>query len=57
MVDMQLSNDKLVDRAIKMLLATLNITNEEATQLIAKFGNVRTATEYFLANGGTKKNK
>ncbi|WP_139856425.1 N-acetylmuramic acid 6-phosphate etherase [Aequorivita sinensis] len=41
MVDMQLSNNKLVDRAIKMITAELNISNEEAENLLAKYKNVR----------------
>lgn len=41
MVDMQLSNNKLVDRAIKMITVELNISNEEAENLLAKYKNVR----------------
>ncbi|MBB6680069.1 N-acetylmuramic acid 6-phosphate etherase [Aequorivita sp. 609] len=41
MVDMQLSNNKLVDRAIKMVTTELNISNEEAENLLAKYKNVR----------------
>ena len=55
MVDMQLSNDKLVERAIKMLMDTVIISEEKATHLIKKFGNVRSAANYYLENGGTKK--
>ncbi|TXD51476.1 MULTISPECIES: N-acetylmuramic acid 6-phosphate etherase [unclassified Polaribacter] len=43
MVDMQLSNDKLVDRAEKMLVKELHIGQKEASELLLKFGNVRTA--------------
>lgn len=43
MVDMQLSNDKLVDRGTKMISDELNIDYSEATQLLAKYKNVRTA--------------
>ncbi|MFL1896453.1 N-acetylmuramic acid 6-phosphate etherase [Aquimarina sp. 2-A2] len=43
MVDMQLSNDKLVDRGIRMLMTELNIAREEATNLLNKYGNVRNA--------------
>jgi len=56
MVDMQLSNDKLVERAIQMLMETVIISREKATELITKFGNVRSAATYFIENGGTKKN-
>jgi N-acetylmuramic acid 6-phosphate etherase len=43
MVDMQLSNDKLVDRGEKMLVKELNIDQKEASELLQKFGNVRNA--------------
>ncbi len=43
MVDMQLSNNKLVDRGIKMLVAELNIDQETASALLEKHKNVRTA--------------
>lgn len=43
MVDMQLSNDKLVDRGIKMLVSELNIDYQTASNLLSKFGNVRDA--------------
>ena len=43
MVDMQLSNDKLVHRGINMLVNELNIDRETATQLLEKYKNVRTA--------------
>jgi N-acetylmuramic acid 6-phosphate etherase len=43
MVDMQLSNNKLVDRGIKMLMKELNISYEKATVLLNTHKNVRTA--------------
>lgn len=43
MVDMQLSNEKLVERGIQMLMDKLNITFEEAETLIKKHGSVRAA--------------
>lgn len=43
MVDMQLSNDKLVDRGIKMVMNELNIDYSSAESLIKKYGNVRDA--------------
>ncbi len=45
MVDMQLSNNKLVDRGAKMIMSTLNISQEEATQLLLKHNSVRNAIE------------
>ncbi|WP_179320256.1 N-acetylmuramic acid 6-phosphate etherase [Winogradskyella helgolandensis] len=41
MVDMQLSNDKLVHRAVKMIMDELNISETEATILLSKYKNVR----------------
>jgi len=43
MVDMKLSNDKLIDRAERMLMEELNIDNKQAKTLIEKHGNVRNA--------------
>ncbi|MBT8261151.1 MAG: N-acetylmuramic acid 6-phosphate etherase [Flavobacteriaceae bacterium] len=43
MVDMQLSNNKLVYRGTKMLMNELNISKEEADKLIDKHQNVRKA--------------
>jgi N-acetylmuramic acid 6-phosphate etherase len=45
MVDMQLSNNKLVSRGIRMIMDALNITAEEAEQLLKLHGNVRTAID------------
>ena len=43
MVDMQLSNDKLVDRGVKMILNEIDIPYNEAQTLLLKYGNVRKA--------------
>ena len=43
MVDMQLSNNKLVDRGVKMIMNELNISQEEAQELLNKYQNVRLA--------------
>ena len=48
MVDMQLSNDKLVDRAVKMVIDETGVSYEKATELLEKFGSVRNAVEGFL---------
>ena len=45
MVDMQLSNNKLINRGTKMLMDELHIGEEEADQLLKKFGSVRKAIE------------
>ncbi|MCH3883277.1 MULTISPECIES: N-acetylmuramic acid 6-phosphate etherase [Tenacibaculum] len=47
MVDMQLSNNKLVDRAEKMLITELNIDQETASVLLKKYGNVREALKNY----------
>lgn len=41
MIDMQLSNDKLVNRGIKMIMTELNISQEEAAFLLNKHKSVR----------------
>jgi N-acetylmuramic acid 6-phosphate etherase len=43
MVDMKLSNDKLVNRGIKMISSELNVSELEAHKLLLKFKNVRVA--------------
>ncbi|MEZ4722453.1 MAG: N-acetylmuramic acid 6-phosphate etherase [Flavobacteriales bacterium] len=45
MVDMQLSNDKLVDRGTKMVMAETGLSYEEANALLLKEGSVRKAVE------------
>ena len=49
MVDMQLSNNKLVDRGVKMVMAETGITEAYATKLLDQNGSVRKAVEAFLA--------
>ena len=48
MVDMQLSNDKLVDRGVKMIMSEINVTYEKASQLLTEFGSVRKAVDGFI---------
>jgi len=43
MVDMQLSNDKLVNRGVEMLVNELHIDQEKAIELLKKYKNVRAA--------------
>jgi N-acetylmuramic acid 6-phosphate etherase len=45
MVDMQLSNNKLVDRGTKILVHALDIPYKEANTLLLKHGSVRKALE------------
>ena len=47
MVDMQLSNDKLVNRGELMLVNELNIDQETASQLLRKYKNVREAIKQY----------
>lgn len=45
MIDMQLTNHKLVNRGVKMIMDELHVSEEEASNLLARFGNVRKAIE------------
>ena len=47
MVDMQLSNSKLVARGQKMLARELNINQNEAAILLEKYGNVRNSIKNY----------
>lgn len=46
MVDMQLSNDKLIDRGTKMIMSSLDVDYENAKILLLKYGSVRKAIEF-----------
>jgi N-acetylmuramic acid 6-phosphate etherase len=45
MVDMQLSNDKLVDRGVKMIMGEIPVTYEKAAELLQQYGSVRKALD------------
>jgi N-acetylmuramic acid 6-phosphate etherase len=47
MVDMQLSNHKLVDRGTNMVKERLDISYEEAKELLLKYGSVREAVQNY----------
>ena len=47
MVDMQLSNNKLVDRGTNMVMDTLGISYDEANKLLTTHGSVRMAIEAY----------
>ncbi|MEY4604282.1 MAG: N-acetylmuramic acid 6-phosphate etherase [Bacteroidota bacterium] len=47
MVDMQLSNNKLVDRGIRMIMDETGVTYTEADQLLKTHGSVRKSVEFF----------
>ncbi len=50
MVDMQLSNEKLVDRGTKMIVEATGVSYEQAKELLLTQGSVRNATEYYYKN-------
>lgn len=51
MVDMQLTNSKLVDRGTKMIMEEASINDyEEAKRLLLEHGSVRKAVDFFLKN-------
>lgn len=45
MVDMQLTNHKLVDRAVRMVVAETGLSESEASALLQKHGSVRRAVD------------
>lgn len=45
MVDMQLSNNKLIDRGTKMVMDGTGLSYKEANELLKKYGSVRKAIE------------
>lgn len=47
MVDMQLSNDKLVDRGARMLMKELNISHAKGIELLEQYGSVRQAIQNY----------
>jgi N-acetylmuramic acid 6-phosphate etherase len=47
MVDMQLSNSKLVDRGVKMIMGEISVSYDEAAELLEKYGSVRRAVNSF----------
>ncbi|MFV0566006.1 MAG: N-acetylmuramic acid 6-phosphate etherase [Flavobacteriaceae bacterium] len=51
MVDMQLSNNKLVNRGIKMIMDELNISEEAAKHLLSTYKNVRLAIKNYTKHG------
>ncbi|MAZ72642.1 MAG: N-acetylmuramic acid 6-phosphate etherase [Flavobacteriaceae bacterium] len=47
MVDMQLSNSKLLDRGTRMIMQELNIDQDKAAQLLEQYGSVRSAVNAY----------
>ena len=50
MVNMQLSNIKLVDRGTRMVVEELGLPYEEAKELLLKYGSVKKACDAYRAN-------
>lgn len=48
MVNMQLSNDKLIDRGTRMVCSELGIEYDQAKELLLKYGSARAAIESFM---------
>ena len=51
MIDMQLKNEKLKERGIKMIMETCNTNAKKAQELLIKYGNVRLAINSLKNNG------
>ncbi|GAA4278567.1 N-acetylmuramic acid 6-phosphate etherase [Aquimarina mytili] len=49
MVDMQLSNNKLVDRGTRMIMEELHIDKKQAAELLKQYGSVRNAIDHYGA--------
>ena len=47
MVDMQLSNDKLIDRGIRMIMEEIPVTYEVGVKLLDEYKSVRKAVDFF----------
>ena len=47
MVDMQLSNNKLLDRGTKMIMKEIGVDYETSNKLLLKFGSVRNAVDNY----------
>lgn len=47
MVDMQLSNNKLVDRGVKMIMDEIPVSYEEGAELLKNHGSVRKAVDFY----------
>ena len=50
MVDMQLSNTKLIDRGTRMIMEEIPVSYEEANQLLNTHGSVRNAVDFYNNN-------
>ncbi|MDB5134559.1 MAG: murQ, partial [Mucilaginibacter sp.] len=48
MVDMQLTNNKLVDRGTRMVMNYTGLIEQDAEDLLLKYGSVRKAVEVYM---------
>lgn len=53
MVNMQLTNKKLIERGTRMIVDELNIQHEAARLLLIQHGSVKKALEFYKANSGS----
>jgi len=49
MVDMQLSNVKLIDRGVRMIMSEIPVSYDEAKMLLEAHGSVRKAVDFYLS--------
>ena len=56
MVNMQLSNQKLIDRGVQMLIDELHINKEKAKQLLQEYGSVKKVLDACKTNNCITKN-
>jgi len=49
MVDMQLSNNKLVDRGIRMIMSETTLNYKDSNKLLKELGSVRKVIDHFLS--------
>ena len=49
MVDMQLSNNKLVDRGVRMIMSQVPLSYETAENLLKTHGSVRQAVDFYIS--------
>jgi N-acetylmuramic acid 6-phosphate etherase len=47
MVDMQLSNNKLVNRGARMVMEETGLNEDDAAALLKKYGSVRSAVDNY----------
>ncbi len=49
MVDMQLTNNKLIDRGARMVMSETGLDEQTASGLLKAYGNVRAAVDFYLS--------